>query len=507
MSGLRPLYEHQQQALDCLRSSLMAGKTRPLLQAPTGFGKTVLAAHIVDGLHRRGKRVCFCVPSLGLIDQTFDRFCENGIDPGDMGVIQADHHWKRPTAPIQIATAQTLSRRDLPEVDFVIVDEAHIRFKVYADWMAARPDVRFIGLSATPWSKGLGKQFDDLLRPVSLSWLIEQGYLSKFQVYAPSKPDLSGVRTVKGDWHEGDLEQVMSRPALVADVVETWLMRGENRPTLCFAVNRKHARLLHEQFTACGVRSEYVDADTPRQERDAIGKRLTAGDVQVVVNIGTLTTGIDWDVRCLILARPTKSESLFVQIIGRSLRTADGKVDALILDHSDTHMRLGMVTDIDFDELDDGRDKRALAKRKERQPPLPKCCPSCAALMPVLSKSCVACGYTMPVLPGIDQIDGELVAFGGGASGRAGRAVDHLAAMPRKSVYAQLNSIRWTKGRKRGWVAHKYRQIFGNWPSNSFGDFDVEDPTQELRSWVLSEDIRFVKSRRANADGDTSHAV
>jgi DNA repair protein RadD len=507
MSGLRPLYDHQQQALDGLRSSLMAGKTRPLMQASTGFGKTVVAAHMVTGIIRRGKRVCFCVPSLGLIDQTFERFCENGIDPSDMGVIQGDHHWKRPAAPIQIATAQTLSRRELPEVDFVVVDEAHIRFKVYSDWMEARPDVKFIGLSATPWSRGLGKQFDDLVKTVSLSWLIENGYLSKFRVFAPSKPDLTDVRTVKGDYHEGDLEQVMSKPALVADVVETWLMRGDYRPTLCFAVNRKHARLLHEQFASCGVRAEYVDADTPRAERDAIGKRLAAGDVHVVVNIGTLTTGIDWDVRCLILARPTKSESLFVQIIGRALRTAEGKDDALILDHSDTHMRLGMVTEIDCDELDDGRDKRAVAKRKERKDPLPKCCPHCTALMPVLSKSCVECGYEMPVLPGIDQVDGELVAFGGGAMGRTGRAIDALAKLPRRSVFAQLNHIRFEKGRKRGWVAHKYKSIFGNWPSNSFNEFDTEDPIPELLSWVRSEDIRFVKSRRFNTNAGAGHAA
>ena len=508
MSGLRPLYDHQQQAIDGLRASLMAGKTRPLLQAPTGFGKTVVAAHIVEGIHKRGKRVCFCVPSLGLIDQTFDRFIENGISPADMGVIQGDHHWRRPAAPIQIATAQTLSRRELPEVDFVVVDECHIRFKVYSDWMAARPDVKFIGLSATPWSRGLGKQFDDLLKPVSLSWLIENGYLSKFRVFAPSKPDLTGVRTVKGDWHEGDLEQVMGKPALVADVVETWLLRADYRPTLCFAVNRKHARLLHEQFTACGVRSEYVDADTPREEREAIGKRLAAGDVHVVVNIGTLTTGIEWDVRCLILARPTKSESLFVQIIGRALRTAEGKDDALILDHSDTHMRLGMVTDIDVDELDSGNDKRSKSKRKERKDPLPKCCPQCTALMPVLSKSCVACGYEMPVIPGIEQVDGDLVAFGGGAQGRTGRVVDLLAKMPRRSVYAQLNHIRFERGRKSGWVAHKYRTIFGNWPSSSFNELDFEDPLPELLSWVRSEDIRFVKSRHSNnSNAGADHAV
>lgn len=506
MTGLRQLYPHQVEALDRLRASLMAGHSRPLLQAPTGAGKTVIAAHIVSGIHRRGKRVCFCVPALSLIDQTFDRFVENGISPTDMGVIQGDHHWRRPSAPIQIATAQTLARRDFPDVDFVVVDEAHIRHESISNWMAEKPDIRFIGLSATPWSVGLGKLYDDLIKPVSLSWLIANGYLSRFRVFAPSKPDLDGVRTVKGDYHEGDLDERMNQPKLVADIVQTWLARSDRQPTLCFAVNRRHAKSIHDQFIECGVPAEYIDADTPRDERDAIGKRLAAGDVQVVVNIGTLTTGIDWDVRCLILARPTKSESLFVQIIGRVLRTAPGKQEALILDHSDTHMRLGMVTDIDFDELDTGRKVKASARKsKDKKPLLPKCCPSCTALMPVMARECVACGYEMPIIPGIVEVDGELVEVGGGRGGD--RVIDMLAKLPRKSVYAQLNCIRMQSGKKRGWVSHKYRAIFGNWPSNSFGEFDVEDPSSEIRAWVRSENIRYVKSRQGKGSAGDIHAV
>src|SRR5258708_9633418 len=115
-------------------------------------------------------------------------------------------------------------------------------------------------------------------------------------------------------------------------------------------------------------------------EGSAIAKGFHAGEVDVVCNVGCLTTGIDWDVRCIILARPTKSEMLFVQMIGRGLRTADGKVDCLVLDHSDTHTRLGFVTDIHHDDLDDGKprpkaESKAIAK-------LPKPRPKCTFLMP-----------------------------------------------------------------------------------------------------------------------------
>lgn len=348
MTGLRELRPHQVSALDGLKWSLVEGKRRPLLQAVTGFGKTVLAAHIVEGARRKGRRVCFCVPSITLVDQTFERFRENGIDPAEMGIIQASHPWRRPHAPIQIATAQTLARRDRPEVDVVVLDEAHIRFGVYERWMAdcgypvkpgetalpGSPAERgkapiFIGLTATPWAKGLGLLFDGLIKSSSLAEMIEGGYLSPFRVFAPSHPDLTGVKTVAGDYHEGQLSERMSKATLVANVVSTWMAKASDRPTLCFAVDRAHARALHEEFTRAGVPAAYVDAETSREERAEIGAALARGEIKVAVNIGTLTTGVDWDVRCISLCRPTKSESLFVQIIGRGLRTADGKSDCL----------------------------------------------------------------------------------------------------------------------------------------------------------------------------------
>lgn len=327
MAKLFDLRPHQVSALDGLRGSLRSGNRRPMLQLPTGAGKTVIAAHIVHGAKAKAKRVTFCVPALSLIDQTFERFVANGINPGDMGVIQGDHPWRRPAAPIQIASVQTLRRRGMPDTGLLVVDEAHIRDAWLHAYLTSSENASLpvVGLSATPWSAGLGKIYDDLVKPVSMRELIDQGYLSKFRVFAPSHPDLEGVKTVAGDFHEGDLADRMSKPQIVADIVSTWMAKGHGLPTLCFCVNRAHARLVHDQFAAEGIRVAYIDANTPREEREEIGRRLAAGDIEVVCNIGTLTTGIDWDVRCLILARPTKSDALFVQIIGRALRTAEGK--------------------------------------------------------------------------------------------------------------------------------------------------------------------------------------
>lgn len=496
---LSALHPHQSDLLTSLRARITSGYRRPMVSLPTGGGKTVLAAHIVTGALAKGNSVCFTVPALSLIDQTLERFVENGIPLEQMGVMQANHALRRPMAPVQIATAQTLLRRDYPASSVVVVDEAHVRHEAIERWIDQDEAKRilFIGLSATPGSKGLGKRYDTLINTISTEELIAQGYLSPFRVFAPSKPDLEGVRTVAGDWHEGDIAERMDGGTLTADIVQNWLLRGENRPTLCFAVNRNHAKHLHDRFEEAGVPVAYVDAHTPREERDHIGRQLAAGEIRMVVNIGCLTTGIDWDVRCIILARPTKSRMLFVQCIGRGLRTADGKTECVIFDHSDSHQRLGFVTDIAFDELDDGKPKTKKQKAEEaaeKSVPLPKCCPSCTALMPVRSKSCMACGFEMPAPPVTQEADGELAELRAKKPEKRVSMKDVLRDMGKASIYAQLEYIRVTSQRPKspGWVSHKYKEIFDVWP-RGLGILPPEPASPELTSWVRAQAIRYAK--------------
>lgn len=493
---LRELRPFQTSAIEAMKAALRSGSKRVMLSLPTGSGKTVIAAHIVAGARAKGNRVVFAVPSLSLIGQTWDRFAENGIDPGDMGIIQADHPMTRAHAPVQIASAQTLARREHPLTDIVVVDEAHVRFKIYDQWMAREPKLPFIGLSATPWSVGLGKLYDTLIKPVRMSELIEGGYLSKFRVFAPSHPDLSGVSIVAGDYQEDQLGDAMSTPTLVADVVSTWMARGIGEKTLCFAVNRNHAAKLAHEFTKCGIRTAYVDAFTSRDEREAIGKQFATGEIQVVVNIGVLTTGVDWDVRCLILARPTRSEILYTQIIGRALRPAEGKEAALILDHSDTTLRLGMVDEIHHETLSMGKaDDKKQRDQKEKTKSEPKICPACSVLVAPRQRECGECGMPMFGASGVVQMPGELAELG-----RGGKRIvptkpvtEHLKALGKATVWGMLMSMErrhaWATGQK----SHRYKEIFGVWPFGLGSSVHAIEPSLELQSWVRSRNIAYAK--------------
>lgn len=477
------------------------GDGRFLLGDFTVTHNTVIAAHVVAGARGKSKRVAFCVPAISLIDQTAERFIENGIDAREIGVIQGDHEWKRPDAPVQICSAQTLARRELPQVDVVVVDEAHIRHKVYEDWMA-RPEwqrVPFIGLSATPWAKGLGKHYDTLIKPTSVQELIDLGYLSKFRVFAPTHPDLSGVKTLAGDYHEGQLAERMSQPKVVGDVVEQWCARAGGVATLCFAVNRAHARLIHDQFEKVGIAVAYIDANTPREERNEIGRMLHAGAVKVVVNIGTLTTGIDWDVRCISLVRPTKSEMLFQQIIGRGLRTADGKEHCLILDHSDNHIRLGFVTDIDHDDLDMDRGDKSSAKKKDDEDdlPLPRECPICACLVPAACKECPECGHVhkRPVNVLIEDGDlGELLPGGKRKTEKREPVLAQLRRLPPDELMGQLKGYANERGKSDKWCTANYREIMERWPSDATKLAPSRYCSDQLRGWLRRKMIAWAKA-------------
>jgi DNA repair protein RadD len=497
--SLRPLRPHQVRALEALRGSLAAGKRRPMLQAPTGFGKTLTAAHIIQRALDKGKRVAFVVPALSLIDQTVAAFEAEGIHA--IGVMQGIHERTDRDQPVQVCSVQTVARRKRPEVDLVLVDEAHQLHREIFRWMKDCPNIPFIGLSATPWTRGLGKNYDDLIVAATTADLIRDGFLSRFKTFAPSEPNLAGVKTVAGDFHEGELADAMDRSVVTGDIVDTWAKRAEGRSTFCFCVNRRHAQHVAERFVEAGVAAEYMDGATSREDREAILTRFRSGEARIICNVGVLTTGIDLDVRCIILARPTKSRILFVQTIGRGLRTAAGKDHLLILDHAGNHLRLGMVTDIGQDRLDNGKDRQGARDcAGERSKPLPKRCDECSAIVSCTARACPSCGAPIRAKTEVESAEGELIEFG---SRRTGASAPSIA--DKISFHGELLWIARERGHKPGWVGYKFKERFGDWPNDPRVRSAIPcPPSLKTKNWIVSRQIAFAKAR-ARAKGLAAH--
>lgn len=480
------LRDYQLEAIEALRRSLANGKKRPVVQMPTGAGKTICAAKIVRMAREKGNSVLFTVPAISLVDQTVERFYQNGIY--EIGVMQAAHYMTDHTMPVQVASVQTLARRKLPKAGIVIVDEAHLMFRFYEKWFN-NPDwanVPIVGLTATPWQKGMGKLWDDLIIGTTTNELINRGHLSDFKVYAPAHPDLRGVKTIAGDYEVKGLAHAMDKTDLVADIVQTWLDRAQNRPTLCFAVNRLHAKNIQQQFESAGIKTGYLDAFSTLADRQKVADDFASGEVKVVCNVGVLTTGVDWDVRCIILARPTKSEILYTQIIGRGLRTAEGKDHCIILDHSDTTLRLGFVTDIHHNELDNGDGTKVAPVPKEK---LPKECPKCHFLRPVGVQTCPACGFKAEAVNKIQSKDGELYEIT-----RDKKVVeDDIKA--KQKFYSELLKYAQDKGYKSGWAYHTYKEKYKSYPPSSFSKEPAKVASPKVVDFVKHMNIKKAKAR------------
>lgn len=489
------LHDFQGFAIEKVLNMMSEGK-RTVLKAPTGAGKTVMASEIIRKLISAGKRVAFCVDAISLLDQTIERFYQYGLK--NISVIQADHWMTNANMPLQICSAQTLSRRDLPAVDAVVIDECHCVFDVYKKWMADKPDVNFVGLTATPYTKGLGKMFSEVVVAETTRGLIEKKFLTPFRVFAYERPDISGVRTVAGDYHEVELARATDTEAHVGDVVSTWLKHGEDRPTFYYGVNREHALHVQKSFVEAGVLCGYIDANTQRIERREQFTALKKGELNIIASIGCLTKGIDEPhVSCIILDRNTKSRALYQQIIGRGLRTNESKDNCLVIDHTSSTYELGYVTDIDdeFDGLDDGKKKKSKSKKKKRKPVE---CSKCRYLKPPGSRRCPNCGFTPAPLCDVEYKDGELRELDMQKKVRARNK--NWTPEQKRSFFAQLKSYANDRNYKPGWAAFKYKTYFGVWP-NAYKDTDPIPCGNQVRGWILHEQIKWAKAQKKKEQG------
>jgi superfamily II DNA or RNA helicase len=402
------LYPYQSDIIGQARVRIREGHKGILIQSPTGSGKTVLIAHMLKTAASRGHHCIFGVHRRELIKQSVRTFAESGVQ---VGVIAPG--WKESaTLPIQVASIPTLSRRlgKVRAPSLMVTDECH--HSAAASWAkvhdAFSSAIR-VGLTATPCrldGKGLSKHYDTMVLGPSVRWLIDNGYLSPYRMFAPGGGvDLSGVHTRYGDYKRDEMLEAMDRPKITGDAVTHYLRLCAGRRAVAFCPSIEYSKELVRLLTAAGVAAEHVDGETPRDERDGAVERFASGITTVLSNVELFGEGFDLPaIEAAILLRPTKSLGLYLQQVGRALRVCQGKTDTIILDHVGNCKIHGLPDEDREWSLLGG----AVASREDSGSPV-RLCQKCFAALPAAVKECKHCGFVFPLQPRqIAQEEGDL---------------------------------------------------------------------------------------------------
>ena len=491
------LHHFQEQIIDDLSMGIRRGHKRQVCALATGGGKTVVAAHLGHRAAAKGRKMLIVVDRIELCGQAAETFHEMGLS---VGILRGEDTAYTRQDEIVVASIQTIRSRSAPDwMDLCIIDECHVLYAAHLRLMEDWADKVFIGLSATPMRKGLGLHFTNLVRGPSIRELTEQGFLVPVRAFAPQADAvlkvLDGVRcgtTSAGfDYKDAELGVAMNRKELVGDIVKTWQERGEGRPTLCFAVNIAHSKSIRDDFLAAGVRAEHLDAYIDPSERREIIASFKAGEIKLLTSVNVLSIGFNVpDAACLILARPTLSEALHIQQCGRGIRTAEGKDDCILLDHSGTSLKHGLPHHFVVPELDMG-DKPDSGKRKFKEKPPFIACKNCGAVLDPDQMSCQHCGLDRPVSgTRITYRNGRLVEFGKAADGKEASQID-----PR-TFYLEAMGYCLTNGQKPGRAYHLTLDRFPNVRvPYAWRDLPPLTPSPDVARWIknrnLYDRIRF----------------
>jgi superfamily II DNA or RNA helicase len=503
------LYPFQHDVVDEFERKVAEGFRRIIIVAPTGAGKTVIAAEIIKRAAAKSKRILFLAHRDELLTQPRNKL-KNFFDI-IAGIIKAGRDKDaRPQALVQVAGVQTLywrgirtDRMELPAADIVFVDEAHhVRARSYQLILEQYPNAIIVGLTATPCrgdGRGLGNVFEAMIECPQIPELIKLEKLVPVKIFAPPAPDLRGVEVAStGDYVVNQLSDRMV--PLVGDFVEHWLRHAQRRRTIAFAVDVPHSVDITNQLSKSGVRAEHVDGNTPQADREAILGRLASGATEVVCNCMILTEGFDLpDIGCIALVRPTRSLGLFRQMIGRGLRPAEGKSDVIILDHSGGVYRHGRPDDVIAWTLD--TDRRATNTTHEARIAKaggsdPFCeCKSCGYLR-IKGMACDNCGWEpKPPARPVEYIDADLVELG--------KPAVTPTESERRMFYAELRGYQ-QKARKRdgtpyksSWAANQYRTKYGFYPPWSWNNDASVPPSPPTFRWIKSRIIAWAKARSA----------
>lgn len=397
MITLRP---YQIEIINKTRESMRTHKSVCVV-APTGAGKTAIGCELIRLSRAKDKTCFFIVHRRELVEQTAREFDKCGID---YGYIAAKFPYS-PNKRIYICMIQSLSARiNKLEIfpDLIVADEFH--HAISKSWLKVLRyyEAYIIGLTATPErldGKGLNIIADDLIMVVDTPQLISDGYLCDYRIFAPSVPDMSGIKKSMGDYDRASTADKMKSKSIVGDVVSHYRKLSDGKQAVVFAVNVNHSKIMVDAFIQAGYSAAHIDSDTLDLDRKNTVEDFRNGKIQILSNVELIGEGFDLpSINTVILARPTQSLAMHRQQVGRALRPCPGKTHAIILDHAGNTLRHGLPDDIIEWSLDGNAEKRTKAKNKEEEKDIAiKRCPECFAIVKGYISECPECGKKFEV--------------------------------------------------------------------------------------------------------------
>ena len=485
------LRQYQKDSIEGLRQAFRDGHKHIVLSAATGAGKSLIALTMLDNAIKKGSRVLFICDRRVLVDQFSKHLDRHGIEHG----IYMSGHWRsRPDAKVQVASIQTLERMSAwPTADFIMCDEIHaVMRKSLKTFLENNKDVKFCGITATPFHPEMGKYFTHVTNVVTMQELVDQKFLVPFRVFVAKEVDMEGVKVVAGEWQKDEAEKRSLQ--IVGDVVADYIrisqeVFGGPRKTIVFSSGVAHGAELVKKFAEAGlnfVQVSYKDDEEFKEEVLADFARPDTS-IQGVISSDLLTRGFDvTDIEHVILARPLrKSFSSHVQMVGRGARPHESKSFCVVQCNSGNWLRFME----DWDELyvdgaktlEGDADTKSRKEKKKEEKEAAKC-PNCSALWPKGSDTCSHCGHTRERRSMVEAVPGEMEELGGTAG---------LAT--RQRFWSMCIYKEWFDKWSRSRSLASYKTKFGTWPKGV--DDTPVTPDAAFEKTIKAQIIRYLKGK------------
>lgn len=441
------LRDYQEELVDGIKQSMIAGNHSIIVQSPPRSGKTVVMAHIAKSATDKNNKVLFFSHRKEINEQVYKTFENNEVN---MDLVT-------------IGGVQSLVRKldKLDEPTIILIDEAHhskaSSYKKIIDYFPNAYKLLFTGTPVRLDGSGFDDIADDLILGKSVKWLQKHGRIAPFKYYAPLMIDVAGLKKRAGEFTKQSVDDTM-KTVVFGDVIGHYEKLAKDKQAIVYTHSVEASENVSKAFNDAGYNSMAVSGKTPREEREAAMRAFRSGDLKIMVNCELFTEGIDLpNVDVCIMLRPTQSLSLYLQFAMRALNPREGKT-AIIIDHVGNVERFGLPNQDREWSLQGIVKKKQTAKIGE---PTVRVCEMCFATFWSSERTCPECGYeNEPTKQEIELIrEAELKEIKEEHQRKIREKVQTYVTPDMCQSMDELKEYQLLHGYKNGWVWYQAKRL------------------------------------------------